>query len=377
MHNLKAYNRMYRILYTIPNFITAGSGRAMLNIIQRLDRKRFEPTIAVLKPGGKLYDEIQNLGITLFCAPFTVHPIPYTTLLSRSYDASKAFPHHRFDLWHSFHYSDDYTEPIIAHFAGVKKWIFTKNNMGWGSRAWYGRSVLANALPCQNKDMLKIFYSAQWYSYKARLIAPGVDISAFHPQIEPSLGLRSKLGIDKNAIIITCVAELVQVKGHPTLIDAMAGIPNAHLWLAGRFSDDDYTQQLYKQVQDLGIADRIHFLGGVQNVPALLAETDIFVLPTINRGEGCAIALLEAMACAKACVATDVPGSRDVISHGQNGFLADAESPERLRLFLEILIGDIDLRFRFGSAARQHILQNYTIEREVAKYEALYLELLS
>ncbi len=54
-----------KILFTIPNFITAGSGRAMLNIIERLDRTRFEPSIAVLKRGGSLEAEIERQGIPL------------------------------------------------------------------------------------------------------------------------------------------------------------------------------------------------------------------------------------------------------------------------------------------------------------------------
>src|SRR2546421_3921582 len=102
------------ILFTIPNFITAGSGRAMLNIIERLDRKRFAPGVCVSKKGGDLDTLVDRLGIPFLEADFTVPPRPYLTLVARAWKAGRKFRCFRFALWHSFHYSDDYTESIIA-----------------------------------------------------------------------------------------------------------------------------------------------------------------------------------------------------------------------------------------------------------------------
>jgi hypothetical protein len=96
-----------QILFTIPNFITAGSGRVMLNIIRQLDRTQFDPAVAVLRKGGKLDDEVERLGIPLIEAPFVIPPKPYSTLALRAWQSSRNFRIHRFKLWHSFHYSDD------------------------------------------------------------------------------------------------------------------------------------------------------------------------------------------------------------------------------------------------------------------------------
>src|SRR2546426_408567 len=73
------------ILFTIPNFITAGSGRAMLNIIERLDRKRFAPGVCVSKKGGDLDTLVDRLGIPFLEADFTVPPRPYLTLVARAW----------------------------------------------------------------------------------------------------------------------------------------------------------------------------------------------------------------------------------------------------------------------------------------------------
>lgn len=112
-----------RILFTIPNFITAGSGQLLLDIAERLNPDRFEPHICVLRTGGKLENRIQQLGIPLHEIAFTTAPRPLTDLPLRVIRQAKAFRPYRFDLWHSFHYADDYTEPLIARAAGAKVWI--------------------------------------------------------------------------------------------------------------------------------------------------------------------------------------------------------------------------------------------------------------
>ena len=369
---------MIPILFTIPNFITAGSGRAMLNIIERLDREKFAPAVCVMRKGGDLDREVERMGIPFIEAPFTVPAKPYSTLLLRAWKAAQVFRPYRFVLWHSFHYSDDYTEPIIARLAGAKAWIYTKKNMNWNRRSWYLRTLLATRVVAQNTDMIQDFFSGRWFRYKVRLIPRGVDTERFHPSVPPRLRLREKLGIPPQAAIIATVAHLVPVKGHPTLIKSLVHLPNAHLWIAGKPLDKQYATSLKQMAQDLGIKERVHFLGGIDDVPALLSEVDIFVLPTWAkwRMEGCPVALLEAMACGKACVATNVPGSRDVIEDGRSGFLVPPEDSVAMAEALHRLISSPDLRSQIGQAARKRVEEQFSVEREVAAHKALYMEIL-
>jgi glycosyltransferase involved in cell wall biosynthesis len=168
------------------------------------------------------------------------------------------------------------------------------------------------------------------------------------------------------------------VKGHSTLIQAMAALPEVHLLIAGSALDQAYAAALRQQSAQLNSSGRIHFLGSVKEVPALLAESDIFVLPTWAkwRMEGCPVALLEAMACGKACVATDIPGSRDLVEPGKSGLLIAPEDSQALAGALQQLVASPALRQQLATAARQRILDHFTIEREVAAHEALYREIL-
>jgi glycosyltransferase involved in cell wall biosynthesis len=366
------------ILFTIPNFITAGSGRALLNVIERLDPRRFSPGVCVARKGGRLDQEVERLGIPFLEAPFTIPARPYRSLLRRAREVAKPFQEHGFQIWHSFHYGDDYTEPIIARCAGARAWVYTKKNMNWRRRSWHVRSLLATRIAAQNEDMLKDFFSAPWYRRKTRLVRRGVDINKFAAGVPARLNLRSQLGISPVEIVVVCVAHLVPVKGHPTLIASVSQIPRLRLLIAGSTMDRAYRAALDEQVMTLGVADRVHFLGGVDDVPALLAECDIAVLPTWGkwRGEGCPVALLEAMASGRACIATDVPGARELIVDGQCGLLVAPEDVDGLTAALQRLATDGAERQRFGSAARLRVEQYFSISREVDDHQRLYAELV-
>jgi glycosyltransferase involved in cell wall biosynthesis len=366
-----------RVLFTIPNFITAGSGRAMMNIVERLDRSRFEPAVCVMRKGGNLDRLVEDLGIPLLEAGFTVPARPYATLPFRAWRAAKSFAAFKFDLWHSFHYLDDYTEPLIARLSGARAWIYTKKNMGW-RRSWWLRSSLATRVAVQNRDILDHLLSPRLRN-RSRLIPPSADTSIYCPDSEPVLRLREKLGISRETLVVACVAQLVPVKGHPTLLHSIHQTPGIHLFIAGRELDEEYTHKLHKLAQDLDIRDRVHFLGQVHNVPALLRESNVFVLPTWARWrmEGCPVALLEAMSCGLPCIASNVPGSRDVIEDGVNGLLVPPEDPRALAAAIGRLSQTKSLRQQLAQAARQTIVSHYGVAREVRQYEDLYSEILA
>ncbi len=367
------------ILFTIPNFITAGSGQVMLNIIERLDRNKFAPTVCVAKKGGELDKRVKSMNIPFIEAPFTVSAIPYRSFIFRLARMADFFRAYRFHLWHSFHYMDDYTEPLIAFMAGSKAWVYTKKAMGWGSRGWLVRSYLATRIVVDNSEMPRRMFNRIGLKNKVKLIHHGIPLNQYRPDIPVSLGIKKNLNIPKTEILIACVAHLLPVKGHSTLLEALKFIPNGHLVLAGKPLDPDYTQLLKKIISESGLNSRVHFLGGVADIPSLFAEVDIAILPTWGkwRMEGCPVALLEAMACGKACIATDIPGSRDIIENGKNGILVPPENADALAAAITRLMSDQDLRRRIGQAARKRIEEHFSIEKEVALHEALYSEILN
>ncbi|HEX4440103.1 MAG TPA: glycosyltransferase, partial [Thermoanaerobaculia bacterium] len=294
----------------------------------------------------------------------------------RARRAAGVFRDRGFVLWHSFHYLDDYTEPLVAHFAGARAWIYTKKNMSWNHRSWFLRSMLARRVAAQNTDMLRDFFGGRLLRRRARLVPRGVDTARFHPDTPPRLGIRESLGLARDAFLVGCVAQLVPVKDHATLIRAAARVPSVVLALAGKELDAEYASGLRRLAAELGVSRRVAFLGEVRDVPALLSELDAFALSTRRTGEGCPVALLEAMSAARACVATEIPGVRDVLARGQTGLTVAPEDSDALARSLAELAADSGRRAALGAAARRSVLERYSIEREVAAHEDLYGELL-
>jgi glycosyltransferase involved in cell wall biosynthesis len=226
--------------------------------------------------------------------------------------------------------------------------------------------------------MLRNFFASSRFKRKVRLVPRGVETGSFSPEIPARLNFHGQLNIPAGAVVVGCVAHLVPVKGHPTLLEAVARIPGIHLLIAGKPLDADYTRSLENLARSLNIQERVHFLGGVKDIPGLLAELDIFVLPTWGkwRMEGCPVALLEAMSSGRACIATDIPGSRDLVEPGRSGLIVPPEEVDAMAAALDRLTSSQELRRQLGAAARERILRNFTIEKEVAAHIQVYEEIL-
>ena len=371
MKNSKRIN----VLYTIPNFITAGSGQVLFNIASRLDRKLYEPTICVLKKGGtRLEKEIEARGISLLEAPFCVSAKPYYSLPARLLKLAQFFKNKQIDIWHSFHYTDDYTEPLIAKLSGAKAWVYTKTNMLWKSRAWFLRSLFSNAIVLINSDMKGIMFN-KLLSFKKTVHIPiGIDKDIFKANRKSS-DVLSQYNNQPGEIVIGNVSNLMPIKGHDTLIKAMRLLPsNMRLFIVGRSMSEAHDQYLVRTVAENKLEGRVIFLGKLDLIVEFLNAIDIFAFPT--KGEGLGVVLLEAMACERPCVASNAIGPKDIIQDGINGYLVPPENPLALAEKIKILAESEKLKSKLGAAARQRILDHYTIEREVADHERLYEELM-
>ncbi len=136
---------------------------------------------------------------------------------------------------------------------------------------------------------------------------------------------------------------------------------------------------LEKELKDLsssfGIQDRVFFISWLPNPEFIkkVAESAIFVMPSMY--EGMPVAILEAMASGKPIIASNVPGPQDLITHGQNGYLFEKGNIVQLKEFLELLIGNSDLREELGKQARETIEEKYTFEKITDMYLKLYEEI--
>ena len=114
-----------KILFTIPNFDTAGSGKALLNVAKNLDKSIFEPHICCFHTRGKFFKVVADSGIPIHIKTTSHQMIPRLRGIKESYILAKFFKDLNIDIIHSFHYSDDYSEALAAKFARIP-WVYTK-----------------------------------------------------------------------------------------------------------------------------------------------------------------------------------------------------------------------------------------------------------
>ncbi len=360
-----------RVLYTIPNLDTAGSGAALLALAGALDHDRYAPTIAVgERRGTPLEKQVETAGIELVEAPVTVSAKPYPTLPLRVRRTGRRAPRGH-DLWHSFHYLDDYTEPLVARSAGCRRWVFTKKNMSWGGRAWRARARLARGVITQNPTMVDDFFAD--HRGPVRVVPPGVDVEHFTPG--PDRSWRTKLGLGEDDVLVAHVAQLLPNKNQRHLVEALARTPDrVHLVLAGRPLDEAYAAEVEATARELGVAGRTHLVGGVDDVASLLQAADVFAFASTD--EACPVAVLEAMSAGLPVVVSDIPGTRHLVTDGRDGLRFPVGGVAVLAAGLAHLADDPVRRRALGEAARRRVVESFTVDREAEGYQAFYDEVL-
>ena len=364
----------WKILFTIPNFDTAGSGKALLNICNHLDKRYFKPYISCSHSNGHLFREVISSGIPYYINKNQIDMIPRLKGIYKCYQLSKFFRKLKIDLIHSFHYSSDYSEALAAKLAGIP-WIYTKKNMNWGGSSkngWRMRTILSSHILLQNKDMKNYFFKRY---KKTSLVPRGVNTEEYFP-MEKQKSLMDKYSILDNEIIILSVANISPIKGIDVLIKSFIKLSLKHnfirLFIVGH-SESNYGKEIQQIAKKSSFSSKIHFTGKVKNVKKYYSISDIFVLPTIKKGEGCPVSLLEAMACDIPIIASNVSGIRDIMSPFPEMLFAPSDSND-LSNKIEFLIQNKE---KSRTYYRRYIQENYNIDIEVANHEKVYKDLLS
>lgn len=182
------------------------------------------------------------------------------------------------------------------------------------------------------------------------------------------------MGLPKTGRLIGCVGNLRVEKNHQLALQALARLVSermdVHLVLCG---DGDQRSHLELLAKTLGITDRVTFLGYRLDVPEILANLDLLLIP--SRYEGLPLSVLEAWAASRPIVATAVPGIRDLIQDGQDGLLVLPEDPNQMAAAIQRVLGEPGLANRLSFGGGQRVLE-YGVDRMVAGYDRLYQELI-
>lgn len=205
------------------------------------------------------------------------------------------------------------------------------------------------------------------------VLGNGIEMECWEPDARVRSSTRRDLGI-QDEFLWLAVGRLEAVKGYATLLHAMASLPKtARLVVAGA---GPLEFELVQMTAGLGLRQRVRFLGFRPNVEKLMQGADGFVLA--SRYEGLPMVLLEAGACGVPAVATDVPGTREVIVNGQTGWLAPAASADALaEAMAKMMRAPLEERRAMGERARRRIEAHFSMENVLDRWELLYAGLVA
>ena len=363
-----------KVLHLITELNAGGAQTALLRLLSSLSCDRFSPVVACLYNGdATIAQRIRALDI----------PVIDLGMKARwRWDAFWRLycllRREQPTILHTWMFHANIPGRLLGHLAGVSIVISSERTMGQESRFRYAVNritlPLADRVICVSERVAD--FAARVIGvplFKLVVIPNGVPLESFQPGNRAEA--RALLGIGLSKTIIGTVGRLQPVKGIHDLLKAFAhlvtGHPEAILLVIG---DGPQRTQLEALAQELGISQRVHFLGNRTDVSRLLSGMDIFVLPSV--WEGMPNAVLEAMAVGLPVVATAVGGTPELVVDGVTGLLVRPRDPLALAETLAVLLRDSDQRRKMGRAGRERVVQCFGVERVVEQTERLYERLL-
>lgn len=355
-----------------------------LPLARRLRELGYE--VLLLSPDGPYGQKLLQAGFRWRPVPLvrrSLNPVQELIFLIRLTRLIRA---ERLQLIHNFTIKCAVYGSLAAIIAGVPARVNAIAGLGY---VFIGRDVRARLLRpivrlliqlalrgrrvrvvLQNEDDVRLFEDL-------RLVAPrqirlirgsGVDCSRFTPPVSRDPGplrvlLPARLLKDKGVVEFVDAARLLRAGGRPIRF-LLAGLPDE--------GNPASLDQAYLQAcADEGV---VEWLGHVEDMPALMAQVDVVALPSYR--EGLPKSLVEAGACERALVTTDVPGCREVVTDGVDGLLVPVRAVEPLAQAIATLDDDPFLRARLGQAARAKAVNSLDQEIVLKQTVGVYREIL-
>lgn len=363
-----------KILYTIPNFNTAGSGKALINVISKLDKRIFEPSICCRHDKGELFKKAEELNVPIYISPFTTVVKPRLKGIRNIIKLSKFFKKINPDIIHSYNYSDDYSEGLASKLSGIK-WVYTKKNMGWGSNAWKLRSKIADMIIPQNEEMIeRLFYGYK----KIKLIPIGIDINEFKLNGKDESVVK-EFNLENSYPVIMSIANVIPIKGLDDLIKGfklvLEDFENAKLIIVGE-NRTEYAMELNSLVKSLELQGKVLFTGRKSNINSFLSTSDLFILSSKKTGEGGPISILESMASGKITIGSDVPGIRDQFREFPEQLFESQNPGSIANKIINMLNKSDEEKELIKRRQKEFIEKYYSIDNEVIKLQQIYIEIV-
>jgi glycosyltransferase involved in cell wall biosynthesis len=357
-----------------------------LPIAKRL--RQFGHEVVLICPTGRFSRQLEDAGFRFL--PWSVDRRSFRPLTERRSIShlSSIYLRERFDIAHHFTIKPNLYGTIAARRAAVPVVINTFSGMGFllaeGRVAMTLRLLVGPIMRArfhssavwtvfQNDADLAATVARGWVPAERSCViaGSGVDTEAYSPAVERPAG---------RVPVFVMAARLIKEKGVFDYLAAARSLlqagEKARFLVAGEPDPGNPSSLTEDQVDQLKQDGSVEFLGHVSDMPGLLRDADVAVLPTYYP-EGLPRFLLEAAACGLPLIATDIPPCRPIVKEGHNGYLVRPRDPDALVAAIVRLAKDEGLRREMGSNSRRLVVNRFREDHVVDQYVSLYERLLS
>lgn len=370
-----------RICFVITALGVGGAEHALLKLLSRMDRQRFEPSLIVLGRQDDLLERFKAIGIQPVMLGLRPGSWPFGEI-KRFLDAVRQTQPDILQGWM-------YHGNLAASFAASR--MNPKPKVCWSVRdtpdaahahSFFTRTVIRvsgfyvrNVAQIFNVSARSAEYCSKvfgWPAQRTSLLPNGVDTELFKPDAHVRAALRQTLGVSEHAFLVGMVARWSPVKNHALFLKAFAvlrqSVPHAQCVLVGK-GLDAANLELAELIQNGSLQGACHLLGPRADVQALYPAFDALALS--SRSEGFPNVLVEAMSCAVPVVSTDVGDAIQIV--GQGGHVVDQDEQALAKALAQLALPQD--RETMGQCAREHVLAHYGLDAVVAGLQDRYLAL--
>ncbi len=378
------------VAYVLPGLERGGAEKNVLDLVARIDRRKFSPCVVCTSEGGPLEDDLRKLGVPLHFLGyrgFSRNPRTAIPLLRSALAAfgrfRKILEKENVRIVHGYLPEGNVVGILSASACRVPVSIASKRALclykkGHPVYSFFedACNLLADAVTANSAAVAEdVRKRERFLGGKIRVIRNGID-----PDVPPPVPVGQvcpELEGGEGDPLVTYVANFHPYKGHRDLIVAARTVidafPAARFLLVGRDAGEMTT--IRGMVASRGLARHVLFLGPRSDAMRVTALSTLVAHP--SHQEGFPNTILEAMAAGKPVVATRTGGIPEAVIDGETGLLVPPGDPSALAAALLSLLRDPDRAIAMGIAGRRRVLERFPIGKMVGEVEQLYEELLA
>lgn len=360
--------RRIHIQHVVLSLQPGGLENGVVNVANRLDPQRFRSSVCCLKHAGEFAVRLDRASVPVYEMNWRGGNDVFMP-----FRLAKLFRQNKVDIVHTRNAESFFYGFLGAKLAGVSAIVHSEHGRTFNDRAIrfriqnffsrYTDNIFALSEQLKRDLVAHIGIPANRIDVQYN----GVDLKRF--RMLGSEGMRAKLRIAADAVVVGSVGRLVTLKNYQLLLRAAhsLGVEHVVIVLVG---DGPERGALEAMADQLGMRERVHLLGHRDDVAELIRAMDIFVLPSTS--EGMSNTMLEAMAAGVAVIASNVGGNPELVRDGIDGLLFESGDVAGLSDQLKSLIADPARRSALASAGRERIELEFSMEAMIARYEKVY-----